>query len=149
MRTANRFTNPATGFAYDWPVNHDEEDSFGKERAITEAAPTAHGNVPGVGLIRQQGDEAGMRLKLSGSILDPDQLRMMWAFFEATRVNSIFFRDFAGDEYEVLITAYKAPRTRVARNPRDPAHPWIWHYTLTMEVVTIRAGVYAQAGVTV
>lgn len=144
-RVANLFIDPAGVRAtYAWAINHDEEQDTGLSRTIDHTANTA-----GTGLVRQQGADDPITLTYAGTILDVAQHREFLAWVELSKHRTIFFRDFAGDEYEVLITAYKAPRTRVARNPRDPAHPWIWHYTLTMEVVTIRAGVYAQAGVTV
>lgn len=131
-RIANRFLNPWTGAYYDWPINNSTEESFGKTRNIDHTAPTS-----GLGLIRQQGDDSPMAIKLSGTIFHKAQHQAMIAYFNLSRTQTVYFRDFTGETYEVIITAYQPTRQRTIRNPRDFANaPYhYWKYTLEMDVV--------------
>jgi hypothetical protein len=142
-RVANRFT-AADGTFYDWLVNHDEEDAFGRERNIevTATVAGATGN-----LVRQQGDDSPPRLRLSGKILHQSQVIQMDYWMLRTRYETIHFRDFAGDEYEVIITSFQPKRIRTIKNPRDPAAPlWYWSYTLEMQVIRAIAGARVWMG---
>lgn len=142
MRVANVFIDPANGDEYPWPINHSEEESFGKTRTIDHTAPTARGSDPGVGLIRQQGDDTPLTWKYSGTILDPTQEDAFIDWWERSRQRTIFFRDFTGAEYEVIITGYEPKRIRCLVNRRG-GDRWPFHYvnyTLSMEVLTIRSG---------
>jgi len=145
MRTPNVFTNPKTGATYSWAINHAEEEATGKDRTFEHTAPTAHGSDPGVGLIRQQGSEGPMVLKYSGTILSLAQHQEFVAWFNLCRTQSIWFRDFAGDEYEVIISSYAPKRERVMHNPRggETARNFIIRYSISMEVLAIRSGMWA------
>jgi hypothetical protein len=146
MRTPNVFEDPAGQLApYAWQINHAEEDESGVERQIEHSANTAN-----TGLVRQQGDDSPLTFEYSGTILHRAQLVAMLAWYRACRTRTIYFHDFAGDSYEVLITAFKPTRQRTLRNPRDRANAplWFWRYKLTMEVVRIIDGPYAEAGIT-
>lgn len=142
MRSPNRFTDPASGYYFDWTINHLTEDSFGKTRNFDHTAPTAHGSDPGIGLIRQQGSEGPMVIKLKGTILDPAQHVEFINWFGVCRRQSIYYRDFAGDQYEVIISVYSPTRERVGSNPRGgivaPNH--IWRYDMEMEVLRFISG---------
>jgi hypothetical protein len=150
MRIPNVFVDPANAEEYPWPINHNEEDTFGKTRSIDHTAPTARASDPGVGLVRQQSDDSPMVLKLKGTILDPTQEDAFIDWWTRSRQRTIFFRDFTNAEYEVIITAYEPQRIRCAQNARGGTR-WPYHYvnyTLTMEVLTFRAGPWFDAGVT-
>jgi hypothetical protein len=139
----NRFTNPANGAFYDWQVNHSEEASVGKTRQISESANTAN-----TGLVKQQGDVQPLRLKFTGTIFHKAQHEQFIGWFQLCESQTILFRDFAGDEYEVIVTQYDAVRKRTVRNPRDFANAplWYWTYELELEVVRVVSG--SWAGVT-
>lgn len=143
MSVRNRFTNPSNGSFYDWQVNHSEEQEFGKRRSIDHGALTDT-----VGVVRQQADDSPLILQLKGTIFHKAQFEQFKSWFALSRTQTIYYRDFAGDEYEVIITAFLPVRERTIKNPRDFAHApyWFWKYDLEMEVITIRAG--SWAGVT-
>lgn len=147
-RVANRFTNPRLGTIYDWPLNHDTEEGMEKRRNIEHSAPTGQGSDASVGLIKQQGDDSPMLIKLGGKILDRDQHVAFLAWWKLCQTQTIYFRDFASNEYEVLITAYSPQRQRVVRNTRGgtdlatEAPQNTWAYTLEMEVVRVISGDY-------
>jgi hypothetical protein len=133
----NVFTNPATGDQFTWPINHDTEDMGGRSRQITYS-----GNTKQVGLVRQQGDSIPMQFKYSGTFFDQASIQRMFDFYNLGRSQTIYFTDFSGAMYEVLITEFTPVRKRTVRNSRDFAHAptWYWTYTITMDVVTVLAG---------
>lgn len=136
----NRFTDPATAASYDWLINHDEEEQIGRDRGITYEANTGN-----VGLVVQQGELTPIVLKLSGKILEQSQLDQFIDWFDLCQHHSIYFTDFAGDSYEVIISVFTPKRLRTLRNPRggtiNPRH--YWSYTMEMSVLSVRAGVWA------
>lgn len=136
----NRFTDPLTASYYDWQVNHSTENAFGKARQITESANTAN-----TGLIKQQGDSAPLKIKVSGTILHKKQLEEFIRFWQLCESQTIHFRDFTEDEYEVIITDFQPVRKRTVKNPRDFANAplWYWTYDLEMEVIRVIKGVWA------
>lgn len=136
----NRFTNPANGSFYDWQVNHSTESAFGKSRQITESANTAN-----TGLIKQQGDAQPLKMKLQGTIFHKHQLEEFVHFWQLCESQTIIFKDFTGDEYEVLIVSFDPIRKRTVRNPRDFANAplWYWSYELEMEVIRVISGTWA------
>lgn len=133
-RSANYFLDPATSETYAWPLNHNEEEEVSKQRSIEHTAPTS-----GVGLIRQQGDEDPLVFKLSGHILTYAQVRKFITFYNRCRSRTIYWVDWTGDTYEVLITRFAPKRVRTQRNARDleKAPDNYWSYTLEMEVVRV------------
>lgn len=132
----NRFTNPANGQVYDWPINHSEEQDAGQDKNIEHS-----GNTGRVGLVRQQGDRTPYVLSFSGTIFHRAQHQQMEWWSSLTNYQSIYFRDFDGNEAEVIITRYKAIRHRTIKNPRDPGAPLhYWTYTIDMEVLRFIAG---------
>jgi hypothetical protein len=136
----NRFTNPADGSFYDWQVNHSTEGSFGKSRQITESANTAN-----TGLVKQQGDAQPLKMKLQGTIFHKKQVEEFVRFWQLCESQTIIFKDFTGDEYEVLILNFDPVRKRTVRNPRDAKNAplWYWTYELEMEVIRVISGVWA------
>lgn len=144
-RAANTFLDPSGVLAdYAWQINHDQETSTEVTIPVQHTASTN-----GLGLVRQQGDPAPMVLQYSGTILQESQHIAFLTWVEACRTRTIYFRDFTGDEAEVIIRRYNAPRTRVALNPRGGARArtHIWHYEIELEVVQWRSGIYKNAGV--
>jgi hypothetical protein len=138
-RVSNRFTDPATGAFYDWRINHDTEDEGGRERQITLS-----GNTSGLGLVRQQGEQTPLTLKYSGSILHLSQLQAFWHWFQLCQSQTIFFRDFYGDEYEVTITTFSPVRHR-GENRNDASIPHhYWTYTIEMQVLRVVSGTLAE-----
>jgi hypothetical protein len=144
MRIPNKFTDPKTAKTYEWELNHDTEDGFEKRRNVTHGANTGQ-----TGLVRKQADDSPSVLKFSGRILTEAMLKEMWFWWQLCRSQTIVFRDFSGDEYEVLFTYFNPVRMRAVRNPRDPSNAphHTWSYELEMEVVRIIAG--PMSGVTV
>lgn len=135
----NVFTDPATARSYEWKINHSEEEEFGKRRSIEHGALTN-----GTGLVRQQSDDSPLILRLRGVIFHKAQLEEMISWWKLTETQTIYFRDFMGDEYEVIITEFIPNRERTIKNPRDFANApyWFWRYEMAMEVVTIRDGTW-------
>lgn len=140
MRTPNQFIDPATGNTYSWPVNHNEEGEFGRSRSMQRTAPSKSG----IGLGRQQGEDSPMILQLKGVILHKAQRDAMIAWYALCESQTIYFQDFSGDKYEVIITSFKPTRRGVARNHADLANMplWVYDYTLEMEVITTLAGAW-------
>lgn len=136
----NRFTNPANGDIYDWAINHKSEDAAGRSRAISHDAPTENR-----GLIRQVGAESPFVFTWQGTILARAQLIEMIGWYRLCRTQTIYLTDFAGDQYEVVISGFVPTRRRVLRNGRDFANaPYnVWDYSITIEVIAVRAGVWA------
>lgn len=142
MSVRNRFTNPVNASYYDWQVNHDEESEGGRERSVEHTANTAS-----TGLVRQQGDKTPLIKKISGSILHRNQYRRMWEWFELCDTQTIYFKDATGEEWEVLLTAFRPKKVR-ARNPNDSTIPFHYYtYSLDMEVVRQISGAEFDAGV--
>lgn len=141
----NRFTNPANGAFYDWSINHESEEEFGKERSIEERSNTGN-----VGLTRTQGADGTLVLRYEGTILTRAQYVAMWQWYALCRTQTIYFTDCDGQEYEVQITSFKPKRVRVAHNPRDAGmrlHKY--EYTIEMHVYALRAGDLVGTGVVV
>lgn len=131
-RTPNYFLDPLTSETYAWPINHDEEDEGGKTRNIEHTGNTAQ-----TGLVRQQSDPDPIVLKLRGAMNTHAQVRKTIQFFNKCEDRTIFFTDFAGDVYEVIILAFRPKRQRTVRNSHDLANApdHFWKYDLEMEVV--------------
>lgn len=141
----NQFIDPNGVLpTYQWDIGFDTEQDGGRDLGVSSTA-----NVANTRVIVQQGDMAPITFNYSGSILRRSQVVAMWQWFNLCRDQTILFTDFAGDEYEVVITSFK-PLRRAGVNPRDPAGAplWYWTYTLTMTVVGIISGPMAEAGVT-
>jgi hypothetical protein len=139
----DRFQNPVNGLVYNWPVNHSDEEAVGKTRPISATAPTGTGL-----LVRQQGEDAPMQIKWSGTIFHRSQFQQMWAWFNLSRLQSVYLYDYDNQGYEVLITEFQPVRKRTLRNPRDPSVPYhYWTYTITFDVLTFIAGDMAAMGV--
>jgi hypothetical protein len=131
----NRFKS-AGGSTYQWLINHTEEEEFGRRRNIDHSAPTS-----GIGHIRQQGDDEAMVLSLTGHILHRSQYVEMFKWFDRSRKETIQFRDFDMQEFEVIITSFRPVRKRTLRNPRDTSIPHhYWDYSMEMEVITFLDG---------
>lgn len=131
------FIDPLTGREYIWKVGHEEEQAVGKSRNVTHS-----GNTAGTGLIRQQGEPAPLILKYAGKILHLSQYEEFWAWYQLCESQTIYYRDYFGEEFEVVITQFEPIRKPTVRNPKDfanmPRH--YYTYTITMEVVKVRAG---------
>lgn len=132
-----RFTNPATSAFYDFDVNPEGEEPLEQQLNIERTAPTS-----GVGVIRQQGIPSPPVLTLNGKILRPSQRTALQGWYELSRTQTVHFRDFTGNVYEVLITAFSPQRQRAAKNPRGgtdaPTH--YWTYQMSMDIVTVISG---------
>lgn len=132
MRSPNRFENPANGVVWEWPINHEEEEPGGRLRDFDFEANTSN-----VGLVVQQGDLQPDVLRFTGTILTQAQLDMFALWHAIGESQSVYFYDFAGDGFEVLIAKFQPRRVRAALNPRDlanaPRH--FWKYTIEMVVL--------------
>ncbi len=137
-RTPNIFKDPKTNTSWNWPVNHGSEDETGVARSVQHGAKTAGG------LVLQQADDQPLVFKYSGVIFHKSQVTEMIRWYKLCEKQTIILKDFAGDEYEVLITSFKPTRERTIRNPRDFANAplWFWRYTIDMEVVRVISGIW-------
>lgn len=137
------FTDPATGDEYNWHVNHNVEQAFGKQRNVERTARTGF-----QGYVRQQGDDGPLILQFQGEILHRAQYQQMWHFYHLCETQTIYFTDFFGDEAEVQITHFTPTRVRVAKNPSDPSIPFHrWDYTIEMDVVRVISGDLLTEGI--
>lgn len=146
-RTANQFIDPAgVRTTYSWPLNHEKEEKGGKQRNVTSTAPTGN-----VGLVREVNEVGPLTITWKGKVFTKAQVTEMWRWFQLCNSQTIFIRDFSGEEYEVLIEDFDPVKVAVARNLHDQANAptWIWEYTFSFTVLGIRAGPLADAGVTV
>jgi hypothetical protein len=138
-RTPNRFFDPSDSTEYLWPINHLEEDDIGITTGISTSAPTS-----GIGLVRQQGEDSAMSIIVRGTILTLAQHQTFIAWKARSRNHTIYFTDFAGEQYEVLIKSYLPRRERVQKNPRDPLMPnYVIRYTMEMDVIQALSGSWA------
>jgi hypothetical protein len=73
----------------------------------------------------------------------------MWAWEALCQTQTIYFTDFAGDKYEVVIDSFK-PVRHAGRNLRGgtEAPLWYWTYTIGMTVVRVISGPLLDAGIT-
>lgn len=125
--------------AYVWEANYDTEDEFSRARSYQRTATT-----DGVGVVRQQGDDGPVILKVSGVALRRVQHEKFVAFFLAARDRTMHFIDFEGYDYEVFITAYNPTRVRTSRNPQDPSMMFHYiKYSLQFEAVNVLSGPWA------
>lgn len=133
----NRFVNPATGASYEWHLNHDEEDPTTKTRAITRTANTGV-----IGAVRQQGDDGPLIVKYHGTALQRAQIQQFWAWYNLSKLQTIYFYDFDGQGFEVQITELSVTRKRkLSYTGRDPSIPFHFYtYDITMEVYAVLAG---------
>lgn len=139
-RVPNRFYDASDDAEYLWPINHLQEEEGGTTTSVARSAPTS-----GIGVVRQQGEETPLKFTFQGTILDPAQHEAFVEWRERCRTHTVQFRDFAGEEYEVLITSYRPRREWVAHNPRGgtTARNHIWRYTLEMDVIQVLSGAWA------
>lgn len=147
MRVANTFIDPTNGETYEWPINHNDETGSsakgggmgGLERNYTVSAPTSL-NIN----IRQQAANDPLSLSWKGVALTRAQHQEFLRWFGKCSHHSIILRDFSGDEFEVVITAYIPQRTPVAQNRNDMenASTWYYSYQLDMDVLTALSGDY-------
>jgi hypothetical protein len=154
MRYGNKFIDPATGVTFVWPVNHLTEDGGGGSssqagltRNITYSAPISLGT-----LIRQQAAPDPLTLSWVGTALTRAQHQEFLYWYALSGEHTIYLEDFAGDVFEVQITAYDPKRRAVAINPRtasqDPTvgNPlWVYDFTITMDVIKAISGDWVVA----
>jgi hypothetical protein len=134
------FYDPATGETYAWHINHSTESQFGKRRNVQTSSPTGYS-----GLVMQQSDDEPMVMELSGTILHSVQHDRMIHWFALCASRTIYFTDFTGAPYEVVILEYNPLRLPTLRNPRDASIPLhYWTYTLRMHVVAFLAPPWSQ-----
>jgi hypothetical protein len=128
----NEFRDPrGVKPTYVWHIGHDTEDNGGRGRSVS-ATPV----VGGARLILQQGENEPLKFQLSGTILEPAQLQAFNDWYALGQTQTIYWRDFAGDLFEVLITEFRPVRKRTARNPRT-GQPWYWTYRMEITVVRV------------
>jgi hypothetical protein len=138
----NIFIDPAGNRDdYSWPINHSEEQEVGKSRNVEHGANTAN-----TGFVRQQSDESPLTLRFSGIILEKAQIQEMIAWWQLCETQTIYLTDFAGDEYEVIVTRFVPTRHKTVRNPRDYANApnWYWRYEIDLDVVRVIDGIWAD-----
>lgn len=143
----NRFSDPATGATYDWHTNHNPtgEELTGKNRAIARTPNTST-----TGVVLTQGDDGSYSIRLSGQMDMRAQLRAFWHWYELTKTQSIYFRDFDGQVFEVIIDTLQTKRVgKLGPSGRDPSVPHhYWEYTIGMTVIDFISGDMADMGVT-
>lgn len=136
-RLANNFYDPYTGETYVWPINHETEEGFGRQRNITTEANTAN-----IGLVRIQGAKQPMKLSLAGTILTRAQRDAFWDWFNRCETRTIYFTDIEGSTFEVIVTNFNPLRRAALVNRQDEANAprWYWTYTMEMDVLRVVGG---------
>jgi hypothetical protein len=147
VRVGNQFIDPATGETWTWPINHSDETGTaakgggqgGLERNYTVSAPTSLGIA-----IRQQAANDPMSISWKGTALTRAQHQKFLYWFSKCSSHSIILRDFSGDEFEVVITAYIPQRKPAAINRNDMVNAPYWYYDfqIDMDVITAISGDY-------
>jgi hypothetical protein len=138
MVVHNKFTDPETGDEYVWPLNHEEEGEGGRAASVESSS-----NVAGTRTIQSQGDLAPIVHQWTGKHLQDSHHTEMIGWQNLCETQTIILTDFAGDQYEGIISSYKYKRVRVALNSRQPDKPWTWAYTLEFTVTRVIAGTLA------
>lgn len=123
---------------YVFQVGHSDEEEFGTGRQLTVTSNTAGGLA-----VFQQGDDEPLILTLHGTILHKNQHEKLIAYTKKSRDHTLIFRDFFGEEYEVIVASYKTARKRTMRNPRDTGMLLHTHsFTLVLSVVGLVQGAW-------
>lgn len=128
----NRFRDPAAVLAtYSWTINHNEEDGADFRRNIERTATT-----DGVNFVRQQSNAGPRTFRFKGTLLTQEQYNAMKSYYDLCETQTIYFRDFQDDEYEVVITLFNPVRKRTSKNPRDASISLhYWTYDIELEVI--------------
>jgi hypothetical protein len=147
VRVGNQFIDPVTGETWTWPINHNDETGTaakgggmgGLERNYTVSAPTSLGIA-----IRQQAANDPMSLSWKGTALTRAQHQKFLYWFNKCSAHTIILRDFSGDEFEVLITAYIPQRKPAAINRNDMVNApyWVYDFQIDMDVISAISGDY-------
>lgn len=142
-RIGNQFIDP-TGIQppYTWAINHDTMDPGGRRRTTAQTAVTS-----GIGIVRQQGSETPLGMTLKGTILTEIQRLQFVGWWTLCRTQTIYFYEFSGEQYEVIITDYNDVKVRVAYNKNDATIPYhVYTYTLVMDIIqTLSPTAWVQA----
>lgn len=141
MAGRDTFYDPNTSDLYEWHVNHDVEEAFGKDRNVNHSGLT-----DGVGLVRQQAEDSPMVIAYTGTILHDEQYEEFWKWFVLSRTQGIRYFDFTGPHYEVVITSFQPVRKR--GHNRRTGTMYYWTYSLKMEVLRFINGPLQEIGVT-
>lgn len=115
---------------YIFAVNHSEEDGEARTYDVRRTATTG-----GTTFVRQVGESSPRVLRYSGVIFDPSQYDAMLDYFKASRTRTVFFREYTGEEHEVIVTGFNPMRVYTVRNPRHPSLTHYWRYDIEMEVI--------------
>ena len=145
-RVPNQFVDPTGVVAtYNWPINHDSETPRGRKRTISQTAPT--GDLGSTAPVRQMGANMPLQLILTGTILTEAQRNAFIQWWEMCDEQTIYFYEFNGEQYEVLIIDFEEQKHISIWNSNDitnaPHH--YYTYTLTMDVITVLAGSWLQS----
>jgi hypothetical protein len=148
MRIANTFIDPRTGDQWSWPINHNDETGSaaksggqgGLERNITYSAPTS-----GAITIRQEASPDPLSFSWKGTALTRAQHQQFLHWYGLSREQTIYLRDFSGDEFEVQILSYIPTRNPVAQNRNDMTNAplWTYDYQIDIDVIAVISGDYA------
>lgn len=118
--------------------SHEEEDEFGVTTSIDRTANTA-----GTGTVIQAGAPTPEPLRITGKIFTYAQRQKLIDFTQKSEVNTLIYRNFYGEEFEVLITGYKDKPNRTLFNGRDAGmRKHYYTYSMEMTVVNVRSGAW-------
>lgn len=125
----NRFKDPANGDTYDWHINQgwDGEEDV-NDYAFSWASTTGGAALPQFG-----GAKAQIKT-LRGTILHLAQHTEFLAWAALSQEHTIYFRDVDGNEFEVVILAYRPRRIGVLKNWSDPVNmpQYIYRYEMQL-----------------
>jgi methyltransferase-like protein len=133
-----KLIDPAPGGLgeYSFEINNEDEE-MGAKRNVDSFM-----NTSGQGWIIQQGQDDPPNIQISGKMLTKNQNQRLTQFYNRCAQHTMYYQDFEGQTYEVMITGYSPKRLRASRNPRggavNPLH--YYSYTLEMLVVTVISG---------
>lgn len=128
-----------TDETWEFPINRLGESDLSVARNLTHGSP----HTAMTAVRQQQGADNSLTFSFQGSILDPAMRAKLVQFFTAGEDHTLLYRDFLGDEYEVVISTFSAPAKHVLVN-RITGDPWYWTYTLGLTVIRVRSGAFME-----
>lgn len=123
MPTLNRvkFVNPVDGSTYLWPLNPgldaETQNGYGFQQKVRQIEYTS--NTGNIGLTRQQGEDGPFIINWTFNIYTQDFQEQLWAWYELSKKQSIYFYDFNAEAFEGQIIMLARMRTGVLSGPGE------------------------------
>lgn len=143
-----RFTDPATGATYDWAINPGYAGVTAptqKQRNITRTSSTSNGAPT-----RQQGDDGPSLIRWEVEVFTEAHELQLWVWYQLCKTQTIYLRDWAGEECEGQIVVLGRQQVGVVRGPGDASERGMYaKYVFEFEIYRFISGVQFDAGMRV